>query len=91
MKVTALESNTQFRIQLGRAAEDARLHGVPFNILKPDHIVELDGQPYSLEWFHTEFSNMANTLIFTVTITCRATGQRVQYRVIQARRRTGTH
>lgn len=79
--------NTATRFNLALIINEARLYGIAFNILNPDRVVTLDGQEYSLEWFHQEFSNMGRTLIYTVTVTCRETGRRVEYRVIEAVRR----
>ncbi|GGR62616.1 hypothetical protein GCM10008959_25810 [Deinococcus seoulensis] len=75
------------RFNLALIVNEARLHGAAFNILNPTCVITVDGAEYSLEWFHTEFSNMGRTLIYTVTVTHRDTGRRVEYRVIEAVRR----
>lgn len=75
------------RFNLALIVNEARLYGAAFNILNPDRVITVDGREYSLEWFHQEFSNMSRTLIYAVTVTCRATGQRVDYRVIEKIRR----
>lgn len=79
--------NTAPRFNLALIINEARLHGTAFNTLNPDRVVTVNGSEYSLEWLHTDFSNMAATLKYSVTVTCRETGQRVSYTVLEKVRR----
>ncbi|MCD0160006.1 hypothetical protein IHN63_01665 [Deinococcus sp. 6YEL10] len=78
---------TTTRFNLALIVNEARLHGAAFNILKPDHVVTVDGAEYSLEWMQTGFDTMSPTRKYGVTVTCRETGRRVEYAVIEKVRR----
>lgn len=75
------------RFNLALIVNEARLYGAAFNTLNPDRVVTVDGTEYSLEWMQTGFDTMSPTRKYGVTVTCRDTGRRVEYAVIEKVRR----
>jgi len=79
----------RFNVQLAQAHTSARDHSVPFNPLKPDALLELNGETYSIEWFQVRFDLMSPTQVWAVTIRPLSTGVAHGYgQVIRKERRS---
>ncbi|GAQ23973.1 hypothetical protein DEIGR_400106 [Deinococcus grandis] len=90
--MTQQPTPVKFRVQMAQEHDRAKIHGVPYNLVKPDAVITNAGHDYSVDWFQVEFDNMSPTRIYSVTIICRDTGHRVSYRVIEKNRRArGRH
>lgn len=70
-------TTTPIGILLARATERARFQRVPYNPLNPDAVVRCEGQDYALTWLDLDFDLMSPSRRSTVTVTCRATGERL--------------
>ncbi|UQN05503.1 hypothetical protein [Deinococcus sp. QL22] len=78
-----------FNVRLAQAHTYARDHSVPFNPIKPNALVELQGNTYSVEWKLVRFDLMSPTQVWAVTIRPRSTGVAYGYgQVIRKQRRS---
>ncbi|UQN06801.1 hypothetical protein [Deinococcus sp. QL22] len=80
----------RFNVQLAQAHTYARDHSVPFNPIKPDALLELDGDAYSVEWMLVRGDTMSTAMqVWAVTVRPRSTGVAQGYgQVIRKERRS---
>lgn len=81
---------TRFFAAKAHAVIDARLCGIPFCPVKPDAVIEHQGETYAVEL--SGWTGLSKTERLTVTVTRHATGQRAEFDVIRTYRtskRTG--
>lgn len=79
----------RFNVQLAQAHTYARDHSIRFNPIKPDALLELNGETYSLEWMLVRFDLMSPTQVWAVTIRPLSTGIAHGYgQVIRKERRS---
>ncbi|UQN06324.1 hypothetical protein [Deinococcus sp. QL22] len=87
--LTQSRQRERFNVQLAQAHTYARDHSVPFNPIKPDALVELNGDTYSVEWKLVRFDLMSPTQVWAVTIRPRSTGVAQGYgQIIRKQRRS---
>lgn len=87
---TSTLDTTRFFSAKAHATTDARLYRVPFCPVKPDAVIEHQGETYAVEV--RGWTGLSKTETLTVTVTRHATGAYTEYLVVRAYRtskRTG--